>query len=107
MDMDLRQTLLDVIRPASLVDRLRLRLSGGYTAVQVFHRLPEAVQRTLLKGGISDSAAAHQAISTLQHTMDDMVRDGILRRQTSELQTQDGRGPRAVMVDVYRVDSRR
>ena len=105
--MELRQLLLDVIRPASLRDRLRLRLSGGYTAVQVFHRLPPPTQRALLEGGISDSAAAHQAISTLQETMDAMVREGILRRQTSELQTQDGRGPRAVMVDVYRMDSRR
>ena len=101
--MDLRQTLLTALRPDSLRGRLRLRLSGGYTAVQVFHRLPEAVQRTLLKGGISDSAAAHQAISTLQHTMDAMVHEGLLERNTSELQTQDGRGPRAVMVDVYRV----
>jgi len=105
--MELQQILLDAIRPASLRDRIRLRLSGGYTAVQIFHRLPQPAQRELLQGGISDSAAAHQAISTLQHTMDGMVREGILRRKTSELQTQDGRGPRSVMVDVYRMDSRR
>lgn len=104
--MKLRQALLQAISPDSLRTRLRLRLSGGYTAVQVFHRLPEDLQRSLLEGGISDSAAAHQAISTLQHTMDDMVREGLLQRQTSELQTQDGRGPRAVMVDVYRVRRR-
>ncbi len=105
--MDLRDALLDAIRPESFRDRLRLRLSGGYTAVQVFHRLSEALQRSLMEGAVSKSAGSHQAISTLQLTMDAMVREGILRRQTSELQTDDGRGPRAVMVDVYRIDSRR
>ncbi len=105
--MDLQAALLDAIRPGSLRDRLRLRLSGGYTAVQVFHRLPDEVQHTLLSGAVSDSAAAHQAITTLQHTMDALVRQGILRRQTSELQTDDGRGPRAVMVDVYRIQRQR
>ncbi|MFT5686540.1 MAG: hypothetical protein ACI8RZ_007496 [Myxococcota bacterium] len=105
--MDLRAALLDAVRPESFRDRLRLRLTGGYTAVQVFNRLTTEVQHSLMEGAVSKSAGSHQAISTLQQTMDEMVREGTLRRQTSKLQTSDGRGPRSVMVDVYRIDSRK
>ena len=104
--MDLARLICDLLRPRSLRQRVQLRLTGGLTAVQIFHRLPPQAQKTLLAGPDNDNLATRQALARIQVVLDALVSSGALRRSQAPLQTQEGRGPRAVMVDVYRLKAR-
>lgn len=101
--MDIDATLLDILRPRSVGERLKLRISGGFTPVQLFHRLTAADQKVLLAGEDNGDVASRKAMAHIQEGLDRLEGAGRVRRTRVNMQTQDGRGPRTVRVDVYRL----
>jgi len=101
--MELDTVLLAALRARSVRERLRLRMSGGFTAVQLFHRLGDAEQRALLGGEDNTEVAVRGALERLQAALGGLEGAGRVLRRRVKLQTQDGRGPRSVQVDVYRL----
>lgn len=105
--MDIDATLLSTLRPRSLAERLRLRLSGGFTPVQLFHRLSTEQQRHLLAGEDNGEVASRKAMARIQAALDRLEQANQIQRARVNMQTQEGRGPRTVRVDVYRLSRRR
>jgi hypothetical protein len=100
--METQAIVLEALKTRSLGERVRQRLSGGVTAVQIFHRLSTAQQKVLLEGEDNGDMAARQALARIQVALDALVEGGHVRRSRVEMQTQEGRGPRSIQVDVYR-----
>ena len=97
------EAIKDVLSPSGLRERLRMRLSGGYTAKQILHRLSPHLREALVPAETHPSQAQSAALGTLEITLKDMCQSGLLRRKTVNIQEQDGRGVRRLQLDVYRL----
>lgn len=104
--MDIESLVLGALKTKTMRERLRQRLSGGFTPVQLFHRLSLAQQRHLLSGEANGEVASRKAMAQLQRALDGLEDRGQVHRKKVKMQTQDGRGPRTIMVDVYRLPRR-
>lgn len=105
--MTLEDDVLTALQPQSVRERLQQRLSSGWTPVQIFHRLPASTQQRLLAGESNAEVALRQGMAALQECLDNLEKAQTLSRKKVKMQTQDGRGPRTILVDVYRVRRRR
>lgn len=96
--MDLREAVLAALEPRGVRERLRTRIAGGYTALQVYERLhPDA--RAALAGG--DARAGVEAV---HRTLRALATDGRVAHGRSSFGAElKGKGYRSVLVDVYRV----
>ena len=92
-----------VLSPSGLRERLRMRLSSGYTAKQILHRLPPHLREALVPAETHPSQTQSAALSALEITLKDMCQRGHLKRNTVKIQEQDGRGVRRLQLDVYRL----
>ena len=97
------EAIQDALSPSGLRERMRMRLSGGYTAKQILHRLPLHLRETLVPDETHPSQAQTAALGTLEVTLKDMCQSGQLSRKTVNIQEQDGRGVRRLQLDVYRL----
>ena len=104
--MSLEDDVLAVLQPQSMRERVQRRLSGGVTPVQVFHRLSTGVQQRLLDGESNGEVAVRKAMASLQQCLDELEKQQRVLRKKVKMQTQDGRGPRTILVDVYRINRR-
>ena len=77
---DLTPHVLASLEARSLAQRLARRLSGGLTPVQIFRRLPEDIQATLLAGEPNAEVASRLALARLQTSLDGLVTAGTLAR---------------------------
>ena len=97
------EAIQDALSPSGLRERLRMRLSGGYTAKQILHRLSPHLREALVPAETHPSQAQSAALGALEVSLKDMCQSGILRRKTVNIQEQDGRGVRRLQLDVYRI----
>ena len=99
--------LIEVIclamKPKGVRERLRLQLSGGYTAKQILYRLPTVNQKSLVPENTHPSQIQSAALIALNKTLTQMRELGIISRKSVNIQEQDGRGVRRIQIDVYRI----
>lgn len=102
--MDLDAELLAALRPRDAGERLTQVIRRGWTALQVYERLPEAVQSELAVGPENPTVAARQAVDRVFRGLIALSQAGKVRRRRVAygmiLNTKGGRG---MLVDVFRV----
>ena len=95
--------LLDALRPRDARERLRQVLLRGYTAMQVYQRLPEEVQASLQEGPTERVVAERQAVDRVQRALIGLSVAGTIRRRQVEYgMFVNTKGTRGMLVDVYR-----
>lgn len=86
--------------PVGLVERLRIRIAGGWTAKQVWERLAEPAREALLDATERDQRRAidrvYRALLALAST------GGATRTQVKYTMRLNTKGPRDMLVDVFR-----
>lgn len=102
--MDLDAALLDALRPRDARERLRQAVVRGYTALQVYERLPAEVQRALGEGPEDPTVAARQAVDRVFKALLALSKDGrVRRRRVTYGMFLNTKGTRGMIVDVYRL----
>lgn len=109
--------LVDAIRsalaPRGVVERVKLRVAGGWTARQVFERLDAPARGALLARCAREGGADDQG-QELQRAAVDAVYRALLalgaageahRTQVQYTMTLNTKGPRDMLVDVFRARS--
>jgi hypothetical protein len=100
-EIGLAEAVLAALRPTGLRDRLRVRVTGGYTALQVWERLPGSVRDAL--GDPADVVAARRGVERVQRVLHGLVDAGRVERVRVKLNIALGsKGPRDVLVDAFR-----
>lgn len=94
MSAALEELVAAALRPQTLAEALRLRLSGGLTAAQVLERLPDATQRALLGAEPNPTLARRAALAEVALALDTLVQVGRARRARAQM--------KSALVDVYR-----
>lgn len=109
--------LADAIRlalaPSGLRERVKLRVAGGWTARQVFERLDEAPRSALLASCAREGGADDQGQEVQRAAVDKVYRalldlsaaGGAERKQVQYTMTLNTKGPRDMLVDVFRARS--
>lgn len=100
---ELIELIQHILRPSGMRERIRLRISGGYTAMQIFQRLPAHMQALLVPTGTHPSQKESAGLSVLERTLKSLCQHKKIRRQSVNIQEQDGRGVRRLRLDVYRL----
>ena len=98
------------IRPSGLVERVKLRVAGGWTARQVFERLDDTVRRTLLERCDRPDGAVDQGQEVQRAAVDVVYRarlalsaaGGAHRTKVQYTMTLNTKGPRDMLVDAFR-----
>lgn len=99
-DAALDPALLGALAPRGLVERLRLRVGGGYTVLQVWERLPPDARAAL---GEADPVAARAAVERVRRRLDALAGEGVVVRSRARMTVPlNTKGPRDILVDVYR-----
>ena len=102
--MSLREALLDALKPHSLRERLRLRITKGRTSIQLLERLPLELQYALQEGPDNLTVAKRQAIHAVNHGLYSLIQEGLVVRQDVDLHMNlPGKGMRGIRVDVFRL----
>lgn len=101
--MDLDDALLAALTPVDGRERLRQLLVRGWTAVQVFERLPDAVRRELSAGPENETVAARQAVDRVHRALIALSKAGkVQRRRVTYGMFVNTKGTRGMIVDVFR-----
>jgi hypothetical protein len=99
----LQDAVLAALRPSGLRDRLHAAVTGGYTALQVFERLPAPVRAEIEAGPTEPVLAARQGVDRVARALVGLVAAGHVHRKRvaygMQVNTKGGRG---MVVDVYR-----
>lgn len=99
-DDALARALIAALRPVGLAERVRVRLGGGLTALQLWERLPPSVAGALPG---DDPVRVREGLARVQACLAELERDGRVERRRAKLTvTLNTKGPRDVLVDVYR-----
>lgn len=100
-DADLDAAVLAALRPTRLRERIRLRVGGGYTALQVWERLAPEVRATL---GDGDPVAVRRGVERVQRRLLALVAVGTVRRDRARMTVAlNTKGPRDILVDVFHI----
>lgn len=95
--------MLGALRPSGLRERLRLKLSGGYTPLQVWERLDAPTRLALAPADGDPTVAARQAVERVQRLLMTLAATGRVRHERVGMTiTLNTKGPRDVLVDVFR-----
>lgn len=95
-DTELIETILAALRPAGLREALRLRLGGGYTAMQVVERIPGVAT--------DDPVVARAEVERVRRLLLNLSMEGRVVRSRSTFAAElKGKGYRGVVVDVFRL----
>lgn len=102
--MMLADAVLTALRPRSVGERVRVRLTGGWTALQVRERLPpEAVASWLAAQPGGPEVANRRLIEAVRDALVGLVAAGRAHRRTSRLAVElRSKGSRDVVVDLFR-----
>lgn len=98
-----KQHILTALTVRGIRERVRLKISKGFTTVQILHRLPASVQASLTPHDVHPSQAQHHAIEKLDGLLKDLHKEHLVVRSAVNIQEQDGRGVRRLRIDVYRL----
>lgn len=101
--MDLEAALLDALRPRDTRERAAQLVLRGWTAMQVYERLPASLQAELAAGPENPTVGARQAVDRVFRALLALTQAGQVRRRRVAygmiLNTKGGRG---MLVDVFR-----
>lgn len=98
-DADLDAAVLAALRPAGLRERIRLRVGGGYTALQVWERLAPEVRVVVGEG---DPVAVRRGVERVQRRLLVLAAAGTVRRDRARMTVPlNTKGPRDILVDVF------
>lgn len=87
------------LAPAGIAERVRLRLSQGWTAKQIWERLDEAARQELLRATGEDQ---RRAIDRVYRVLLELSEAGGARRsQVKYTMRLNTKGPRDMLVDVF------
>jgi hypothetical protein len=91
----------EALRPRSLRERLRVRLAGGWSAMQVAERLDPGV-RAGLEAGLDGAAAPRRTVSAVLAELLSLVEEGkVKRRRVKYGIVLNTKGDRAMLVDAF------
>jgi len=101
------------LAPSGVVERVKLRVAGGWTARQVFERMDPAARSTLLASCAREDGADDQGQEVQRAAVDKVYRallalgaaGGAERKQVQYTMTLNTKGPRDMLVDVFRARS--
>lgn len=100
-DDALDAALRAALAPRGLAERVRLGLGRGFTALQVWERLPAPVRATL---GDEEPVAVRAGVERVRRRLDALAATGdVLRARERMTVPINTKGPRDVLVDVYRL----
>lgn len=103
-DDALEAALLEVLRPATWSERVRVRLNHGYTPVQVMDRLPEGLRNELCAGVTNPDVARRKVLDAVSAALRRMATRGLLLRRPADLKVDFRvKGARLIQVDVFRL----
>lgn len=95
-DAALIEAVLRALRPAGLREAVRLRLGGGYTAMQVVERIPGVAT--------DDLVAARAEVERVRQALLELAADGrVIRTRSTFAAELKSKGYRGVVVDVFRL----
>lgn len=95
--------ILEALRARDPRERLRQLVARGYTAMQVYERLPAEIQQSLQSGPTEPVVAERQAIGRVQRALIALAAEGTIRRRRVEYgMFLNTKGTRGMIVDVYR-----
>ena len=96
--------ILRALAPAGLSERLRIKLSHGYTAIQVMERLAPANREALAGGQAHPELARRQALDAVGAALRQLASDGRVIRARVRLRVDFRvKGARLIEVDVFRL----
>jgi hypothetical protein len=100
----LEQALIEAMRPADLRERIKIRLAGGMTALQIYDRLPDALRAALEEGPENAVVARRQGIHVIEHGLYSLGQQSRVRRKnvTTAINL-PGKGLRSINIDVYKL----
>ena len=97
---DLPDSVRAAIRPNGVGERIRLRLSGGWTAKQAWERLAEPARQRLL---LTTAGDQRRAIDRVYRALLTLAEAGhVVRKQVKYTMRLNTKGPRDMLVDVFR-----
>ena len=105
-DASLRTAIRAAVAPHGLVERVKLGISGGWTARQVYERLGSAEKASLVgtstvSSGSQESQRA--GVDRVYRVLLELSDAGELRRKKVQYtMTLNTKGPRDMLVDVFR-----
>lgn len=102
--IDPTEHVVEALSPRSPRERVRILLSRGFTAVQVYERLPEEV-RDALAGDLEEpNARVRRGIDRVHRALLGLVEVGrVKRRRERYAMFVNTKGERGMLVDVYRL----
>lgn len=102
-DLELGAAALAALHPRGLRQRIRLAMSGGYTPLQVWDRLAPEARAALVPGGGDSPVAERHAVERVQRVLLTLAAEGrVHHRRVGMTVTLNTKGPRDVLVDVFR-----
>lgn len=101
---ELDAALLAALRPRGLTERIRLRVTGGFSAIQVLDRLPEDTAERLCAQASSPALARREAVDRIALRLRALLAEGSVERTRASLATDVRvKGIRLIEVDLYRL----
>ncbi|MCB9794884.1 MAG: hypothetical protein H6741_19435 [Alphaproteobacteria bacterium] len=94
----LRAATLEALRPKGL-ERLQVRLTGGFAVTQLLERLPAPLRAALQGASDNPVLARREALDRLTWVLDALIQDGQVQRRRARLKN--------ALVDVYRLSGSR
>ena len=96
-----QQAIASALRPVGLTERAQLWVTKGWTAAQVYQRLPPAMQATLAERHAHDGR--RRAVDAVYNVLILLAREGnVQRKQVRYTMDLNTKGPRDMLVDVFR-----
>lgn len=96
VDATLTDAVLLALRPAGVREAIRLRLGGGYTAMQVVERIPGVAT--------TDLVAARAEVERVRQALLALAAEGrVIRTRSTFAAELKSKGYRGVVVDVFRL----
>jgi len=93
----LAQTILRLLQPRSWREKIRLRITGGYTLVQLYWKLSPDLQQQLQK----KSGSTEKAYKELEICLLELYQQQQICRKQIMIHSNDGRGVRKLLIDLW------
>ena len=103
MTEEIEKALLDGLRPSGLWSRIKLRMSKGYTVVQLFRRLPQHIQKGFLLEDELPGQELGLALRNVEKELELLLVQEKVRKGSMVVYEHDGRGVRSMLMNVWRV----
>lgn len=100
--MDLAEAVIEALRPHGARERLRGLVARGYSAIQVYERLPAEARALAEAGAPMPEQAPRVGLDRVHRVLTELVRAGrVKKRRESYGIVLNTKGHRGMVVDVY------